>query len=141
MDPVADCVQRVLLASAHPALRLSELLESVAERVDRTLDAPRLCGILASHPERFRILEPYRGSWRRPAGPRASGSCLDTWVVAICESDHPPDGAGSVVMSLRESVRWLARGIDARSRMEVDRWHAIAVSERHVRAELLRRAA
>ena len=141
MDPIVSCAERVLLDSAHPALRLSELLACVAEHIDRTLDAARLRFILGSHPERFRILDPWKGSWHDPDATSAHDSCGDTWVVAISEPGAPPDGAGPVEVGLRESVRWLARGVDARSRTEVGRWHAIAVSARDVRSEPPRRAA
>jgi len=68
MDPIVSCAEQTLRGSAHPALLLSELLEAVAERVDRGLDAARLRGMLEAHPERFRILEPWRGVAQAGAG-------------------------------------------------------------------------
>lgn len=134
MDPIASLAEDTLLRSAHPALRLSELLESVAERMDRTLDGRRLRSILEAHPERFKILEPWGLALDDSPGD-------DAWVVAISEPRVPPDGAGPVAVALRESVRWLARGIDPRSRMDVSRWYAIALSERAIRASVVDRAA
>jgi len=142
MDPIVSCAEQVLRESTHPALLLSELLESVAERVDRTLKAPRLRGLLEAHPERFRILEPWKGVLAAGAGALLAREGVgDAWVVAITLPEPPPDGDPVAAVVLRESVRWLARGVDCRSGMEVARWSSIAVSEREVRKELLRRAA
>lgn len=142
MDPIATCAERILRRSPHPALRMSELLESVAEAVDRTLDASRLRAILEAHPERFTILEPRDGAWRVPGSAMHSreGS-RDAWVVSVADPDGPPDDAGPVVATLRESVRWLARAVDTRSRSEVDRWYAIALAERAARGAGEREAA
>lgn len=142
MDPIAACAEETLLHSVHPALKLSELLASIAERVDRSLDARRLRAILEAHPERFRVLEPWKGRWGIP-GRELDGSenPAEPWVVAITQPDPPPGGSDVTAVKLRESVRWLARGVDARSNAEVSRWHAIALSERAVRTTLARRAA
>lgn len=142
MDPIASLAERTLLESTHPALKLSELLESVAEVLDRSLDAPRLRAILGRHPDRFRLLEPWRGRWAPLATSAASPDRPDeTWVVAIAQPDGPPDGSTPAALKLRESVRWLARGVDPRSDVAVSRWYAIALSERGVRPALSRRAA
>jgi hypothetical protein len=142
MDPIVSCAEQTLRGSAHPALLLSELLEAVAERVDRGLDAARLRGMLEAHPERFRILEPWRGVAQAGAGGLlAREGTGDAWVVAITPPDVPPDGDTPAAISLRESVRWLARGVDTRSGMDMARWYSIAMSERAVRQALLRRAA
>ena len=142
MDPIASCAERTLRQSEHPALKLSELLESVSEILDRSLNAGRLRAILETHPDRFRILEPWRGPWRSTPGSllvkEGSG---EAWVVAVTEPERPPDGAGPAAVKLRESVRWLARGVDVGSPAEVSRWYAIAVSERAVRTAIARRAA
>jgi hypothetical protein len=152
MDPIAHHAERALRRSPHPALRLSELLDSVSECLDRSLDARRLRGILERHPERFRIFEPWRGRWSPAAGALlAKEGDVDAWVVAVGDPDDPPDGAGPVAVArrgasdvedrLRESVRWLARAIDARATDEVSRWCALAASERRIRSDLTRRAA
>ncbi|MGD2047061.1 MAG: hypothetical protein PVJ80_05045 [Gemmatimonadota bacterium] len=147
MDPIASLAERTLLKSAHPALKLSELLAFVSERLDRSLDARRLRAILERHPDHFRVLEPWRGRWALPAREAVSGESVsgdrpdEPWVVAIGHPDDPPDGPTPVALNLRESVRWLARGVDPRSNREVSRWYAIALSERAVRSTLARRAA
>ena len=142
MNPIAVCAESALRHHPHPALRLSELAELVAERIDRTLDEARLRSILESHPDRFRILDPWRGPWRTmPCGDRAEAPARDVWVVAIVDPTHPPDASGAAARKLRECVRWLGRGIDARSPQEVSRWYAIALAERAVREAIMRRAA
>jgi hypothetical protein len=142
MDPIASCAESTLRRSEHPALRLSELLDAVAETLDRTLDAGRLRAILESHPDRFRILEPWQGRWRSAsAGLGATEGANEAWVVWVVDPDVPPDGAGAASVKLRESVRWLARGVDARSPTDVSRWYAIAMAERSVRTAAARRAA
>jgi hypothetical protein len=54
-------------------------------------------------------------------------------VVSVSDPDGPPDDAGPAAVTLRESVRWLARSVDVRSRTDVGRWSAIAMSERAAR--------
>jgi hypothetical protein len=54
-------------------------------------------------------------------------------VVSVSDPDGPPDDAGPAAVTLRESVRWLARSVDVRSRADVGRWSAIATSERVAR--------
>jgi hypothetical protein len=142
MDPIASCAEHTLRQSEHPTLKLSELLESVSETIDRTLDAGRLRAILERHPERFAILEPWKGPWRGTPGTlMAKDGASDPWVVAVTPPDGQPNGTGSSAIKLRESVRWLARGVDPRSPTEVSRWYAIAMAERAARAALARRAA
>jgi len=142
MDPIASCAEQALRRSPHPALKLSELLEDVAEHLDRNLDPGRLRAILEAHPDRFRILEPWRGPWRSPPGSLvAREGPGEPWVVAITAPDGPPDDSGPAAHRLRESVRWLARGVDGRSPIEVSRWYAIVMSERAARQALVRRAA
>ncbi len=140
MHPIALCAERVLREHAHPALRVSELVTLVAPRVDRGLDAPRLRGVLEEHPDRFRVLEPWTGPWRAPAGRRGEPPAAEAWVVAITDPGEPPD-APRAVLKLRESVRWLSRGIDHRSASDVSRWYAIVLAERAAREAVVRRAA
>jgi hypothetical protein len=141
MNPIAAFAESTLRHHAHPALRLRELVDLVAERMDRSLDGARLRAILETYPDRFRLLDPWRGPWRtiapEPAAPEAR---IDVWVVAIGEPGGPPHGAPAA-LKLRESVRWLGRGVDPRSRSDVSRWYAIALAERAVREAVVRRAA
>jgi hypothetical protein len=144
MNAIAACAETALLQHVHAALRLSELLEMVAERVDRTLDAARLRATLEAHPHKFRILDPWQGPWRTALREERGEPhlAIDVWVVVLSDPDdpRPPDEAGALV-KLRESVRWLGRGIDPRSRSDVNRWYAIALAERAVRRTVAKRAA
>ncbi|MGE0160094.1 MAG: hypothetical protein AB7T31_11845 [Gemmatimonadales bacterium] len=141
MNPIAAFAESALRENVHPALRLGELVELVARRVDRSLDGVRLRAILESYPDRFRILDPWRGPWRSVLT-RGTEETLaeDVWVVAITAPDRPPGGP-AVAVKLRETVRWIGRGVDPRSRREVSRWYAIALAERAVREAVSRRAA
>jgi hypothetical protein len=141
MNPIAAFAESTLRQHAHPALRMRELVALVAERVDRTLDCARLRAVLEGYPDRFRLLDPWRGPWRGARAAHADEpSQLDVWVVAVGEPGDPPHGAPAAV-KLRESVRWLGRGIDPGSPSDVSRWYAIALSERAVREAVVRRAA
>lgn len=140
MNPIVLHAEQALRAHTHPALRLSELVELIAARVDRGLDTRRLRAVLEEHPERFRLLEPWAGPWRSDGPTRRPRPHDDAWVVVVTDPDHPPDTPRSA-LKLRESVRWLARGIDGRSAVDVSRWYAIVLSERAVREAVARRAA
>lgn len=140
MNPIAICAEQELRAHTHPALRLFELVDLVAERIDRSLDAARLRAVLEEHPDRFRVLEPWCGPWRPGTpdhGPRKAG---EAWVVGITDPGNAPD-APQAALKLRESVRWLGRGVDPRSSIEVSRWYAIVLAERAAREAVVRRAA
>lgn len=140
MNPIAICAESTLRAHTHPALRLSELVSLVAPRIDRGLDAERLRAVLEEHPDRFRVLEPWTGPWRAEA-PALDSHCGEgAWVVAITDPEDPPEGPRTA-LKLRESVRWLSRGVDPRSTREVSRWYAIVLAERAVRSAVARRAA
>jgi hypothetical protein len=147
MNPIATCTEHFMAAHPHPALRIGEILAPVAERIDRSLTAGRLKAALAEHPETFRLLDPWQGPWRvRTAS--ASAAEADVWVVLLLvATGGEPAAAGressatGPVTTLRESVRWLARGIDPRSPLSVSRWYAIALAERESRRAIARRSA
>lgn len=146
MNPIAVRAEHALGQHAHSALRLSELVELIGEGIDRALDAHRLRAILEGHPDRFRILDPWRGPWRTleapEGGPKGAGAPrLDVWVVGIDYPIDRPDAPRGASQKLRESVRWLGRGIDPRSPSEVSRWYGIALAERAVRVAVARPAA
>lgn len=137
MNPIATHAESALHNAPHPALRLTELLELVSRSAGRSLTLERLRTALEDHPDRFRILESWSGPWRvRPETVEER----DAWVVAVEGPDTPPDAPGSAIR-LRESVRWVALGLDGRSQLEVSRWYAIALAERATRAAVARRAA
>jgi hypothetical protein len=161
MEPIAECVAKFLETHPHPALRLDELLGPVAARIDRSLTLARLRHVLAEHPTTFRLLDPWSGPWRMPTPvpsearirtPRAAGPPSDTpapigdptgdvWVVLLSQPEQAAENRGDAVDILRETVRWLARSVDARSPLSVSRWYAIALAERESRRVLARRAA
>ncbi len=140
VNPIASCAEDALRAHQHPALRLSELVDLVAERIDRGLDAARLRVLLEEHPERFRVLDPWCGPWRLPTQERGLARPGDAWVVIVTDPGDPPD-TSPTALRLRESVRWLGRGVDPRSPTEVSRWYAIVLAERAAREAVARRAA
>jgi hypothetical protein len=140
MNPIAVFAERALREHTHSALRLRELVDLVAERVDRTLDRDRLRAILESYPDRFRILDPWNGPWRSMLHERPLTPGCDVWVIAVTMPDHPPGGS-LMAVKLRETVRWIGRGVDPRSPHEVSRWYAIALAERALREATARRAA
>jgi hypothetical protein len=139
MNTIAECADTTLRAHPHPALRLSELNALIAPKVDRSMTPRRLRSVLEAHPERFRLLNSWDEPWRSPSPD--SGSVGDAWVVSVDLPDGLALDAPRAVLRLRESVRWIARSVDGRSRVEVSRWYAIALSERAAREAVARRAA
>lgn len=136
MHPSLERAETALSQHAHPALRLSELIELMAE-TDRGLTAPRLRAMLLDHPDRFRVLDPWVGRWMCPPEER---SVEESWVILIT-APLGPSGEHRTVLKLRESVRWLSRAVDPRSSSDVSRWYAITLSERAARRAVARRAA
>lgn len=162
MNPIATCAASFMEGHPHPALRLAELLPAVADQADRSLTLDRLRQALAEHPDWFRLLDPWKGPWRSaepvrseiPSGrlghagrAAARGGSLDTdrtgdiWVVLLTETSGSAGPTVDAHLTLRESVRWLARCIDTRSPLSVSRWYAIALAERESRRALARRSA
>ena len=138
MNTIAHHAESALHSAPHPALRLSELVNVLAGRLDRGLTPQKLRAILEDHPDKFRLLESWRARWREGDDPGAGAG--HTWVVAVTSPGDPPD-TPKTALRLRESVRWLGRGLDGRSRMAASRWYAIAITERATREAVLRRAA
>ena len=136
MHPIVQRAEILLQSHTHPTLRLAELLRLLQRDVDQTLTEPRLRTLISEHPGRFRLLESWQGGWRQVA----SGTEPATWVVAVGNAAPPPNGAPPGHL-LRESVRWLGCGLDARSRTDATRWYAIALTERATRKAFVRRAA
>lgn len=140
MNPIAAATEQVLRDHPHPALTLGELV-GLLRHVDRGLDEAKLRGILERYPDRFRILDPWGGAWRALLAEGEDGRSRDVWVIMVEGPATPPADTPSTALVLRESVRWLARGMDPRSPGDVGRWYAIALSEREARGAFLRRAA
>lgn len=131
MNPIAEYALEALAATPEPTLRLSELHARIGDRVGRRLDAAHLRSVLESDDAPFRVLDAWPGRW---VGPGARPGPGDPWVVAVSD----PQGSDGETDLLRESVRWLARAIDARSQSAVSRWCSIVLAERSARATIRR---
>lgn len=127
MEHVLSAAEQILRASGAPALRLGALLDELRTTTgERTLQAPRLRALLEGRPDRFRVLDPWRGPWRS-VGRRDPSQPAEPWVVAVRDLG---DGAGTVrgpraIRRIRESVRWLGVALDARSVRCVARWQGL----------------
>ena len=155
MNPIATCAATFMEGHPHPALRLGELLPPVADQMDRSLTLDRLRQSLTEHPEAFRLLDPWAGPWRSAGAVRSEVStdrrrhgrggedqeAADVWVVLLRDGRGTSGPTGDLHLTLRESVRWLAKCIDTRSPLSVSRWYAIALAERESRRALARKSA
>jgi len=142
MEHVLSAAEQILRASGAPALRLDTLLDELrATTGERALQGPRLRTLLEGRPDRFRVLDPWRGPWRTVAG-AAAPLRGEPWVVAV--RDHG-DGAGAYAAPrlsrrIRECVRWLGLDLDVASARRVVRWHGLLL-EGMAAEQTLRRAA
>jgi len=142
MEHILSAAEQILRNSGAPALRLSALLDEVlATTGARALDAPRLKALLEGRPDRFRVLDPWRGPWRF-VGPGPEASSTEPWVVVVRDLGDGPGAAGGprILRMVRESVRWLGLNLDARSPRRVMRWEGL-VLEGASAERALRRAA
>lgn len=143
MPTISDHAEAVLHASPHPALRIGELLDLLTDRMGRHLTRATLRSTLDERPDRFRVIETWAGRWSlddASADGRGPHHEPDGWVVAVRAPDAPPDSPATA-LRLRESVRWIALGLDGHSRLDASRWYAIALAERATREAVARRAA
>lgn len=145
MDALVTAAEAVLRRNVAPALRLSDLLRQVrAETGVATLGPGRLRTVLESYPDRFRVLDPWRGPWRFVRGEAPVHGAADAWVLVVGD---PGDQGGAeptgsrLERRLRASVWWLGLTLDAGSGHAVRRWHAMVVAEHGVRASMERKAA
>lgn len=145
MDALVNAAESVLRRHAAPALRLTELLQLVrAETGIGTLDALRLRSTLETHPDRFRLLDPWRGPWRFIRRVSDAHTPAEPWVVVVGDPGDqgaPEPASRDVEQRLRASVRWLGLTLDAGSSRAVARWHAMVLEESGARASLRRKAA
>ncbi len=128
MEHILSAAEQVLRNSGAPALRLSALLdELVTTTGTRMLDGPRLRSLLEARPDRFRILDPWRGPWRFVN--RRAETSSDPWVVVVRDLGDGPGVAADprVIRRVRESVRWLGLTLDARSPRQVSRWEGLVL--------------
>jgi len=132
MDALVCAAEATLRRHAAPALRLSQLLGHVrADTGLRTLDADRLRSVLETRPDRFRILDPWRGPWRFVHRGSTAERGNDPWVVVVGDPGDEggvQEGRPRPDRRLSTSVRWLALTLDATSGRTVCRWHGIAIA-------------
>lgn len=142
MEHVLGTTEQILRNSGAPALRLGALATELRNSLGRLApDGARLRTLLERHPDRFRVLDPWRGPWRRLGAAHAPGEA-DPWVVAVrdlcdtggCGGGHP------LARRVRESVRWLALNVDPSSPASVIRWQGL-LTEGMAAAQALDRAA
>jgi len=128
MESILSAAEQILRRSGAPALRISRLLEELRGHPGAvTLDGPGLRALLARHPHRFRVLEPWRGPWRFVARAEASdGADAEPWVVAVRDDgDGAARGLTPIARHVRESVRWLALNVDPHSPRSLVRWRGL----------------
>jgi hypothetical protein len=142
MEHVLSAAEQILRASGAPALGLHALLDELrAATGERALQAPRLRAMLEGRPDRFRVLDPWRGPWRSVthADVPMRG---EAWVVAVRDQGDASGAYPSprLIRLIRECVRWLGLDLDVASARRVVRWHALLL-EGMAAERALRRAA
>lgn len=124
MEHILSAAERILRTSGAPALRLGLLASELKGALGGVApDAARLRSLLEGHPDRFRILDPWRGPWRLIAEAHPPGEA-EPWVVAVRDLGDTPGshGQGHLARRVRESVRWLALSVDPTSYVGIIRW-------------------
>lgn len=142
MNAILAAAEAILHRHPAPALRMADLLARLqTDGPDPRLRSGRLRRLLERDPDRFRVLDVWRGPWR-PLRERTDPDEMDRscWVAVVSENRDPP-GGDVVAARMRESVRWLARRLDVRSLHEVTRWYRLALADEAARAALGDRAA
>lgn len=127
MEHVLSAAEQILRASGAPALRLTALLDELrATTGERSLQAGRLRSLLEGRPDRFRVLDPWRGPWR-PVAQTDAEDQGEPWVVAVRDGGDVTAAYASprLVRRIRECVRWLGLDLDAASARRVVRWQAL----------------
>ena len=127
MEPILSAAEQILRNSGAPALRLTMLAADLRGALGGlAVEVVRLRSVLEAHPERFRVLDPWRGPWRLLGDAHPSGEG-DPWVVAVRDDGNgsAPHGPPTLSRRLRESVRWLGVQLDARSADCVIRWQGM----------------
>lgn len=129
MEHVLSAAEQILRASGAPALRLGALLDELrATTGERSLQAPRLRSLLEGRPDRFRVLDPWRGPWR-PVARAEAAARGEPWVVAVRDGGDVTGAYASprLVRRIRECVRWLGLDLDIASVRRVVRWQALVL--------------
>lgn len=139
MDTLPDAAETVLRRHPAPALRLGELLRLVRRSLrDPALHRDRLLQSLGARPDRFRLLDPWRGPWKRMSDGLDARPQSEPWVVLVGDpgDEAGPSVDGMAASRMRACVRWMAAGVDPTSAWSLARWHGLALAEASVRAVL-----
>ena len=142
MEHILSAAEQILRNSGAPALRLGLLAAELRGALGgAALDAARLRTLLEGHPDRFRVLDPWRGPWRLIGEAHPPGQA-EPWVVAVRDLGDTAgcDGGWPLSRRVRESVRWLALNVDPCSPRSILRWQGI-LAEGVAAARALDRAA
>lgn len=138
MQSLLDVARGILDRHPSPALPYTEVHRLIcAERPGPPPDPDFLLSRIRARGDLFRVVEPWRGPWRRLTGTReasaeeyrnvlaGAGLPVDLWIVSAAGARTGPENTGSP-RSLAERVRAtlldLSRRIDAGSPAALDRW-------------------
>lgn len=138
MDPIVADAADILRRHPAPGLPLRTLLELLVRGGGASgVDAARLRMLLEARPDRFRVLDPWRGplSVLAPAL-GAVGGDGDAWVAVLDDPEAMEAPGPRVALRVRESVRWLARAVDGRATRELARWQRLLHVESATRVAL-----
>jgi len=140
MQAILHYAEEILRQHPAPAMELGELHRRLRQLWPAgTSCCDSLRRILTNSPDRFRVVDPWCGPWIHASNRDSSGT-EGVVVVAIdraCHEEDPLPGSSL----LRESVRWIARGIDLRSPGGAARLYALLMAEDAARPQLRQRAA
>lgn len=147
MENLLDVARRVLERHPSPALPYTELHRLIcAERPGPRPDPDFLLRRIRSRRDLFRVVDPWRGPWRRlTASPEAgryrtalaaAGLPVDLWVVAAEAAEGREDVAEvrrSFTARVRRTVLDLSRRVDANSPRAMARWIRLLGEQRALR--------
>lgn len=118
MQTLADRAAAVLARHPAPALPLDELVDQV-RGAGAVVGPEVLLRALEARPDLFRVLDPWRGPWRRAPSPhRARPVAGPRWIVGLAALPHARDAGAR----LKASLSWLGRTVDERSALDLVRW-------------------
>ena len=140
MQELLERAEAILRAHPAPSMSLIDLWERLREIGTALVPScTRLRSVLEGNPDRFLVLDPWGRPWLEGAG-CPSGEQEGVAVVCLDPGDVDP-GPLSATARMRESVRWMARGTDVRSKSSVARLYSVLVDEAEVRGRLTKKAA
>ena len=143
MNEIAERISRVMLETATFAMSLDALMSRLANDGGAEPTAAEVVEAVLHHPDRYRLLDPMRGAWAAAGLNRSPGrygkALADQsltpcpWVVVLdCDDDRHVRGDPLVRASHRAMV-CLARGLDAKSPRDVNRWFRLLAEHRRLR--------